>query len=113
MVQFGNRRLIVRQQAQVAAVVADVELKVMAAMVEPMVAAAAVLDPLVQVLLAPEVLLFLHIIRPLLRVLQLLEQPQPLVPQQPQLHLQLQLVMVVQPLLHIPQQVVQVGSPAH
>jgi hypothetical protein len=68
---------------------------------------------LAALLLALKALLFLHTTQQLHQMLQPLAQQQPPVLQQPQLHLQLQLVTVVQPSLHIPQPVVRVGSLVH
>jgi hypothetical protein len=113
LVPPSNKHPIVQWLVLVAGVVVHTGPTVLRVQAVYMVVEQAELATLVVLLLVLKVLLFLHITRPLHQMLQPLAQQQPPVLQQPQLHLQLQAVMVVQPSLHIPQPVVQTVSLVH
>jgi hypothetical protein len=115
LVQFGNKHLIVQQQVRVVEAEELIGHSVVQVQAVYMAVDRAEAPLLVLPTLALKVLLFLHTMKvaPQYQVLQLLAQQQPLVLQQPTLHLPLQLVMVVQRLSHTQQQVVQVELLVH
>jgi hypothetical protein len=113
LVPPSNKHPIVQWPVLVAVVVVHTDPPVLRVQAVYMAVEQAELATLAALLLALRALLFLHTTHPLHQMLQPLAQQQPPVLQQPQLHLQLQAVMVVQPSLHIPQPVVRVGSLVH